>query len=606
LDFLLAEVWPERHRVDSGVPAPLASQPSAAPAITPVASFGNYAPVNSISTGGYGKYAPVFSPVLHINVPSALPARPSEHSKKHSPEKRDDIDPGIQSSVRAYFGALSGGKGAKEEKVQPVIDLNTLSDQEVLQHFKLPYLERQNQRSDFINASVAKAARLLNVHAVIGDAWTKKVVQTARDDFEDAKKRGELMMHGRGTKRDMEGDRGPSGSRGVGGEVITGVEPECSDVSGDDSILRKKATRSPLAVATATPVYSSPEHSEQESNDVKMADLNSEPSGTGHVGGETNLKKQKVVQQPDEEVGKWSKLELQNYLVENHCSKTGKKAELLGRVQRLLRIKEDRGAEKAEVLVFPEKDKQEAHEEPMRDAQTGELLPMVSSAAPAVVGKGVFVAGAVAASKLDKVVSPVAQKEVVVPAGGVAVTQDAFKESTVGLVQCRELLKKGEVVVAFHHNKITRMEVKEFHHEYDTSELVGCAWHEDTDGLTWIRRAYLICLPTPRQTHYDKGHYVFYFSDEKHPDYHLGQLTSSVQLTVSGSDVRVFKAQADGKTNFVFLEDVQTKKTGQYRPQNVIFDAILESDDVHQGEVDDEDFVFVTLPARVEDSSRKK
>jgi hypothetical protein len=230
---------------------------------------------------------------------------------------------------------------------------------------------------------------------------------------------------------------------------------------------------------------------------------------------------------------------------------------------------------------------------------------MVSGESPTATGDS---------PKPPEVVSPAAAEEPDVgpqvrPAvAGAAATLAAVVESTIGLFQGREVLKKGEMVVAFCDNKITRMEVKSFHFEYDTNQLIGCAWQGDTDGLTWMNRDNLISIPIPRRAKYDAGHFVLYFLDNLSPDYQLGQLSASVQLTISGSDVRVFKAQTDGKTNFVFVEDFRTKKTGHYRPQNVIFDPVVESDGdaVQQREGSDDDFIFATLPARVDDSSKKK
>jgi hypothetical protein len=613
LEFLLAEVWPDRRRAEGGPPPLLGSQ---SPAVggPPVASFGSYAPANTITTGGYGNYAPVFSPVVHINVPSAPGhSKVGEPSKKQSFEKKDVADSGLQSSVRAYFAASSGEKGDRPHAPQ-VIDLNNRSDLEVLNHFKLPRLERTNQRSEFINAAIAKAARCLSVHTVPDEAWTEKMVKQAREEFEDAKSSGKLKMLGRGKKREKGDGEDPlrgddddmfagDPSRG-GDDDMFGDEPERIDESGNDSKQRKKVARSSLTAQAARPVYSSPENSEEEPN-VKMSDLNSNPLGKEAGGLEADVKKQKVEDPEMEEVKKWNKAKIQDYLFENHLPKTGNKAQLLERVQRVLRIKEREkiGAGKSHAEVLSGKGKEEADAEPMQDAKTGELLPMVSGESPTTTGDS---------PKQPEVVPPAAAEEPDVGpqvrplVAGAAATLAALVESNIGLFQGREVLKKGEMVVAFHENKITRMEVKSFN--YDTNQLIGCAWQGDTDGLTWMNRDNLVSIPIPRQAKYDAGHFVLYFLDNLGPDYQLGQLSASVQLTISGSDVRLFKAQTDGKTNFVFVEDFRTKKTGHYRPQNVIFDAVVESDGdaVQRREGSDDDYIFATLPARVNDSSKKK
>jgi hypothetical protein len=70
LDLLLAEAWPQRRSVEI---AAVSTSPAAVAQGAP--SFGNYAPSNTISMGGY---SPVFSPVVNVNLAPPEPAKAAQ------------------------------------------------------------------------------------------------------------------------------------------------------------------------------------------------------------------------------------------------------------------------------------------------------------------------------------------------------------------------------------------------------------------------------------------------------------------------------------------------------------------------------------------------
>ena len=90
------------------------------------------------------------------------------------------------------------------------------------------------------------------------------------------------------------------------------------------------------------------------------------------------------------------------------------------------------------------------------------------------------------------------------------------------------------------------------------------------------------------------------------PTYQVGRLEESVQLTISGSEVKIFKARVDGKTNFVSVRDVKNGSLQKHRPHDVIFDLIVCGKDMKQGDLLEENLLFVDVPLEVAKSSHTK
>jgi hypothetical protein len=576
LDFLLAEAWPLRHTaIASG--APLTSQ-LPAPQLVPAApSFGSYAPSNSISMGGY---APVFTPTVNITLPTPEPARRAEPPYTRPVQKVVGLEPGLQNAVTAYFPKV-GKEGAVPDTARKVLDLKNASVSDILSNFNLPSLERDNQRSDFINTFVADAARKLTVHTVLDSSWARATAEQARQAFETAKVQGDLTMRNRGKKpakkRENEEDVPHEEIEALAEIPYQFEEYQLEEYA---SPLKKAASviKSPLPLAT--PVYSSESSSDGSSAPgISMADLNSRKVGAGDgsrkvFGGEATSKKQKVVVVEDSLLSKWTKETLQNYLSENNLSKSGSKAVLLQRVQESMRLKE------AAV-----KGKGEAHEEPMYDAATGKCLPMEDPPG----GKAV-------------VLDPI-EKE---PEGSAqAEDQKRLAEPENGgdFVSGGGSFRVKEFVVAKYEDRLCRMEVKQI--AEDDSGLIGCHLYGIEEDI-WIAQDDLLSLPIPRHINYEKGHFVLHFFDSSRPDYRVGRLDENVQLTVIGSEVKVFKARVDGKTNFVRIQDVETGAVRKQRPHDVIFDLLLSGETVKQPDFLEDNLLFMSVPLQLAKSSQKK
>ncbi len=193
LDFLIAWAWPLRASgVYSGAQQP--PQPPHPP--TPAGmsmSIGSYSPSNSN----------VFSPVLNIHVPSPSVAPNVAHTLTRKSEKAYGSKSGEQHAVTAYFPKMEKGGGQTEKVVAAVVDLSDkskVSTAQVLKHFSLHPLERDNQRSSFINDFV-DAARKCNIHSILGAEWYAASAADARESFEKAKAEGLIKVKDRGKKK---------------------------------------------------------------------------------------------------------------------------------------------------------------------------------------------------------------------------------------------------------------------------------------------------------------------------------------------------------------------------------------------------------------------
>ena len=136
-----------------------------------------------------------FTPTVNITLPTPEHVRRSEPLYTRPTQKVVGLEHGLQNAVTAYFPAVETGKTRK------TIDLNEASVQEVLNHFNLPCLERDNQRSDFINKFVADAARKLSPPTAPGEVWSCATTEQGRQAFEAAKERGDLLLKNRGKKK---------------------------------------------------------------------------------------------------------------------------------------------------------------------------------------------------------------------------------------------------------------------------------------------------------------------------------------------------------------------------------------------------------------------
>ncbi len=435
-------------------------------------------------------------------------------------------------------------------------------------------LERDNQRSDFINTFVADAARKHNVHTVLDGSWSRTTAEQARQAFEAAKEQGDLTMRNRGKKpakkRENEEDVPHE-------EMDAVVEENIMQFEEYESPLKKPASFDKTPLPAATPIYSSESSSDGSSAPgVSMAQLNSSKAWDDDKLNEAEAasKKQKVLVEENNGTSKWTKEKLQNYLSENNLSKSGTKTVLLQRVLESMRLKE-----------AADKGKGEAHEEPMHDAATGESLPMEESP----VGKAVGL-------------NPIA-KERKGSAQAVAQKLLAEPEDVGNFVSGGGALRVKDFVVAKYDERLCRMEVKQL--SDDDSGLIGCHLYGIEEHM-WIAQDDLLSLPIPSRTVYEKGHFVLHFLDDSHPDYRVGRLDESVQLTVIGSEVKVFKARVDGKTNFISVQDVETGAVRKQRPHDVIFDLLVSGENVMQDDFLEDNLLFMNVPLQLAKIVTKK
>jgi hypothetical protein len=575
LDFLLAEAWHQRCSVQV---AAVSASPAAAPGVP---LYGNYAPSNTISMGGY---SPTFAPVVNVTLPQPQPVKAAEvprHVQKHVPPEA-----GMQNSVLAYFPQLKGAEASRAP-----VNLKDATDVEVLHHFGLAPQERANQRSDFLNNFIANEARGQHVHAVLDKNWRDRVSKLGKDAYDSAVKEGKLILKDRGVKKKKRAGPFPSsgdsngptaqedGDEELPGEEELSVRPkkvvvhdssrpaapgdEEELLGKDESTVRpRKIVRSfaPESAAAAVPTY---DLSSEDLINVRLADLNkkrvaqrpAEDDKRLSIGDEgASEKKRKadsaIVKAPD--YTKMTKSQLHVLLKEQQLPIRGKKEELVKRLQA--------GDENKIRAQRPPKDKGEADSEPMVDALSGNLLPMGSGEDKNGEGSE----EAMARRKLDderrndvrgRLSPPLAQR--------------------VDFIRGNGFVRLNEVVVAKYDDKLQRCTVT--HLRNDDSDLFGCHFF-NVEETVWIAGEDLMSLPIPRSKVYRKGHFVLFCEVLASKQYRIAQLREDCNLSISGSEVKIFKSRLDGPTNYVHLQDYETCIIKKLRPHDVIFD-LLESDD---------------------------
>jgi hypothetical protein len=562
LEFLLAEAWPLRHGV---VAAPAMASSLATSPTAPL--YGSFAPSNTMSMGSY---APVFAPVVNVNLPSTpQPTKTAELPR--NAQRGVTGEAGMQQSVLAYFSPPKGADLGRR-----LTDLTQASDEEVLKHFGLSALERANQRSDFINKFVADAARKKNVNAVLDESWRTRVHSQAKEVFNTATANGDLMMKTRGEKkkkRDGRDDRptnadfddAPPGGAIFGGSDALGGDdydgPAASKKSGKSGL---GATSGPRQFAPAKPVYSSESSEEPDAGDeVSMSDLNGKRNVEASVK-EKNIvdenasKKQKAdgVAVKIVDYKRWTKPQLQVFLKEHNVAVSGKKAELLARVQKIVADK------------IPKEKQDDVEAEPMLDS-SGNILPMESEPTEQNVGSGVL-------SEIEEDEPIQRQKSTV-----------SQVDPLSNFFQGEGVVRVGEMAVAAYDSALVKVRVD--HVCTDDSGLFGCHIYNIEEPV-WVARQDLLSFPIPRHTKYSKGHFVLFCGEVADPCYKIARLREDCHLTICGSEVKIFKSRLDGPTNYVSLDHYKSGILHRRRPGDVIFDLVLSGE-----QLDEDDFLWQSL-----------
>ncbi len=143
-----------------------------------------------------------------------------------------------------------------------------------------------------------------------------------------------------------------------------------------------------------------------------------------------------------------------------------------------------------------------------------------------------------------------------------------------------------DFVVARYEGHLFRMTVKIAPEFDDECRLYGCR-NPGSDVILLIPENDLILWPrVPSRFRFVKGHYVLFLSGANSSCLRLGKLEIDVELNMGGNLLKVKRSLVDGKTNFVHILDLGTKKVFKLRPNAVIFDLLSAEKDVQ-----DEDYL---------------
>ncbi len=594
LDCLLAWVW--GHRLFDGVhlQAPAASgAASVALPAPPVAhsvvnTFGAYSPTNTNTNS--------FSPSITINVPSSdYNLNKTANTARRLSVPKTGIGVPLQHRISAFY--------PKEGKDTPLpIDLKSADPLDVLKHFNLKPLERDNQRSDFMNTFIADEARGFGCDIILGEQWFAAAKKRAEAAFEKAKGSGEIVLKSRGSKKKSKKREMEKLSN-----AIANIKTKQSKVAGPREDEDDKVRESPGESMRGNPAAPRPSSNsskrlrEEDGGADELRLYEEEDRGAWkQIESDKAQKKQssgEVQDAESSESGKTlragenvnlevcTKRVLKGFCSANGLAVSGSKQTLVARLNALF------------TMGMPRKDKVEEEEEELQPVEPGSgKTQSVGSNAP--VGEGKTLVAKDTAGEGKTLVA----KDTTGAKRGVA---ESASKAAVEVVGSAEGVERGDRVIVNWENKLYVVFVSSVPDEDDESGLFECKFSSGKRDNVFVTEEFLLQFPKkPEREFYKANHFVLY-TDPKSSELLVAQLAKDVRLSFGADGLHIFKSTMEGKSNFVPLVDSDTQHGFNLRPADVVFDVftdgsnILETDFVVTGFT----FLGVHFAFEVSDSS---